>query len=165
MQNLLIFTWSDLIVIINRNIYPFCVFTWRLATCVAVDKPRPQEQYFQESPCSEMSRDSWENWTPGERSSQSGSSSDVVHHLCVSPDYIYRACSFHTTAFMHTKTLLLISGYRIVFGASTNRKLVCVGVCVSLPCVPSYSASSQTTNWPEMQHCTVGHRYGPAINL
>lgn len=71
----------------------------------------------------------------------------VYHQITMTAsDYIYRACSFHTTAFMHTKTLLLISGYRIVFGASTNRKLVCVGVCVSLPCVPSYSASSQTTN-------------------
>lgn len=27
-------------------------------------------------------------------------------------------------------------------------------------CVPSYSASSQTTNWPEMQHCTEGYRVG-----
>lgn len=30
-----------------------------------------------------------------------------------------------------------------------------------LSSVPSYSASSQTTNWPEMQHCTMGHRDGP----
>ncbi len=33
-----------------------------------------------------------------------------------------------------------------------------------LSSVPSYSASSQTTNWPEMQHCTMGHRDGPAKN-
>lgn len=31
--------------------------------------------------------------------------------------------------------------------------------------VPSYSASSQTTNWPEMQHCTMGHRDGPGSHL
>lgn len=58
--------------------FDLCAHAQRCAAPVAVDKPRPQEQYFQESPCSEISRDSWENWTPGERMRQSRGSSSII---------------------------------------------------------------------------------------
>lgn len=62
-----------------KSSFDLCARAQRRAAPVAVDKPRPQEQYFQESPSSEMSRDSWENWTPGERMSRSGGSWDAIH--------------------------------------------------------------------------------------
>lgn len=60
------------------------------------DRPRPQEQYFQESPFSDRSRDSWENWTLGERIRMMES---ARHHII--PDMQRFSCGFHTAHWKH----------------------------------------------------------------
>lgn len=125
----------------------------------------PLRTVFPGIPLSDRSRDSWENWTPGEgkRQRETFTLSEVGFYLffCLFVFFSKLADLWTNLQQKNIYIFLNICIYTCMH-SFTVTEWVCkwweAELQLILPSVPSYSASSQTISWPEMQHCTMGHR-------